>query len=59
MNFTALSHPGLSPGLSQVFVSRPEMTHKLSVISNLPVHDRVVLGLGQGGALKDTLLILP
>lgn len=36
------------------------MPHKLSesVISSLPVHYHVVLGLGQGGALKYTLVIL-
>lgn len=56
MNFTALSDPGLSQGVLQGFV-----THKLSesVISDLHVHYyHVVLGLGQGGALKDTLVIL-
>lgn len=37
-----------------------EMTHKLSgrMISSFPVHYHVVLELGQGGALKDTLVIL-
>lgn len=41
-------------------MSRFETTHKLSesVISNLPVHYCVMLELGQGGALKDTLVIL-
>lgn len=42
--------------------SRLEMTQHLteSVITNVLVHyhHHVMLGLGQGGALKDTLLIL-
>lgn len=38
--------------------SRLEMSHHLSesVITNLCVHYHVMLGIGQGGALKDTLV---
>lgn len=47
----------------QAFVthtSRLEMTHNLSesVITNLHVHYHVMLRLGQGGVLKDVLVIL-
>lgn len=38
--------------------SRLEMSHHLSesVITNLCVHYLAMLGIGQGGALKDTLV---
>lgn len=40
--------------------NRLEMTHNLSesVITNLHVHYHVMLRLGQGGALKDIVVIL-
>lgn len=40
--------------------SRLEMTHSLSesIITNLQIRYRVMVGLGQGGVLQDTLLIL-
>lgn len=41
-------------------IGRFEMTHSLSesVMTNLHVHYHVMFGLGQGEALKDSLVIL-